>query len=112
MARHLSEQIALAIIVIIAELGRCTLGVPRLEATNAQTLYNDQQSASSLLSSNPAARSNFATAFNVTAQTGASAYLPCRVSVINYSNLFHAFSHDSLCCIALKGEQKRTNLHS
>lgn len=90
MARHLSEQIALAIVIIVAVLGRCTLGVPRLEATNAQILYNDQQSSASLMSNNLAAGSSYATAFNVTAQTGASAYLPCRVSFINNSNLFHA----------------------
>lgn len=84
MARHLSEQIATAIIIVIAALGRCTLGGPRLDATNAQILYNEQQSAASLMSNSAMGGPNFVTTFNVTAQTGASAYLPCRVSAKNY----------------------------
>lgn len=84
MARQIIQQIAIAIITISALCGR-TLGGPRLDAINTKVAYNSQQSPGSLMSmatgsNNPNIAPGFGTIFNVTAQTGASAYLPCRVS--------------------------------
>lgn len=85
MARQIIEQIAIAIIIISALTGS-TLGGPRLDAINSKVAYNSQQSPELLMPVAAVSNNNqnvgpgVGTIFNVTAQTGASAYLPCRVS--------------------------------
>lgn len=84
MARKIIEHIAIAIIIFALNVRAKALAGPKLEAVNPKAAYN-KQSTGSLISlpavpgNNPSVGSHFGAIYNITAQTGASAYLPCRV---------------------------------
>lgn len=82
MARKIIEHIAIAIIIFALNVRAKALAGPKLEVVNPKAAYN-KHSTGSLISlpavPGPSVGSHFGAIYNITAQTGASAYLPCRV---------------------------------